>query len=299
MPGTVSAEAFAQLREGRRRMNFPVTQADLAAAAQHFRDAIAFDAGMSFEDARAQGEINDRGYPKAWGHLGYNVLATWIEGWSLSVSLSEVLAEADEYTSNAVGQIRGQLDYDTHWDRAFFLQMSGPINDQGFDLAIAEYQTAIGLNIVDMNLLLEASEAYVSAGQHDEAIDLVRRAGKHVRHDWYRWDLAWAYFFKGRLGGSIFYKLALDELRKMRHAPGEPKYMVDVQLLAAACYARLEQPDMAQFAFGNFSNASNGKQDWTLADEDRARPFRFEEDRVHLLEACKMAGLPDPTGLLP
>jgi hypothetical protein len=59
---------------------------------------------------------------------------------------------------------------------------------------------------------------------------------------------------------------------------------------------RLEKQDMADVAFNLFSQ---GKDVWTLADEDRARPFRFEADRLHLLEACKMAGLADPTGLLP
>jgi tetratricopeptide (TPR) repeat protein len=296
MAGTLNSAAYAELQEGRRRMNFPVTQEDLSAAAQHFRTAIELDSGLSFNDAREKANIDERGYPKAWGHLGYNVLATWVEGWSSPKERPDVMAEADEYTANAVGQARGVLDYDTHWDRAFYLQMRGPDDDTFFDLAITEYQAAIDLNIVDMNLLLEASEAYVSAGQPDEAIKLVRRAGRHICHDWYRWDLAWAYYFKARLGGPIFYWLAIDELRKMRYSPGEPRYMIDVQLLAAACYVRLEKQDMADVAFNLFSQ---GKDVWTLADEDRARPFRFEADRLHLLEACKMAGLADPTGLLP
>ena len=161
--------------------------------------------------------------------------------------------------SNAVGQVRGGLDYDTHWDRAFYFQMSGPDDPLNYDLAICEYQKAIDLNIVDSNLLLEASEAFVSAGRPDDAIDMIRRAGRSIRHDWYRWDLAWAYFFKARLGGEVFYKLAIDEIRQMYWSPGEPKYMIDVQLLAAACYARLGKSDMSQTSFTLFSNASNGE----------------------------------------
>lgn len=297
MAGTVNAAAYASLMEGRRLMNYPVTQDDLAESAQKFKDAIALDAGMTFDDARFQ-PIEERGYPKAWGHLGYNVLATWIEGWSPAKSRSEVMEEANEYTNNGVAQSRGSLDYDTHWDRAFYLQMSGPDNAANFDLAIAEYQAAIDLNIVDTNLFLEASEAYVSAGKHDEAINMVLRAGRHVGHDWYHWDLAWAYYFKARLGGPVFYSLAIDELRKMYWSPGDPKYMTDVELLEAACYVRLGKQEMAEVAYARFAGITNGKPGWTVTDENRARPFQFNADRLHLLEACHTAGLPDPAGIL-
>jgi len=299
MAGTLIAEAYAELREGRRRMNYPATSADLLAAAQHFRNAIALDAGMTFDDARAQEDVNARGYPKAWGHLGYATLAAWIEGAHELSERAQVMAEAQEYTSNAVEQARGDLDYDTHWDRAFYFQMSGPDDPLNYDRAICEYLKAIDLNIVDSNLLLEASEAYVSAGRPDDAIEMIRRAGRSIRHDWYRWDLAWAYFFKARLGGDVFYNLAIDEIRKMYWSPGEPKYMIDVQLLAAACYARLGKTEMSQTSFGLFSQASNGKPSWTINDEDRARPFKLEEDRLHWLEACKLAGLTDPGKILP
>ena len=71
MTGTLSADALAKLKEGRKLMTFPVTSADLAAAGDCFRTAIELDIGMSFDTAR-----KDRtGYPKAWGHLAYSLMS--------------------------------------------------------------------------------------------------------------------------------------------------------------------------------------------------------------------------------
>jgi len=288
MAGTLSLEAYQQLKEGRRLMNYPVTEAKLEEAAACFRRAIELDAKGPFDECRAARV----GYPKAWGHLGYSVLTAWVEGWR--TDKTGVLQEADEFTGIATGQELGAIDYDTHWDRAFFLQVQGSVDPESFDLAIQEYETAMDLNDVDTNLLLEASEGYVSAGRYDEAIELLNKAGRSVCHDWYRWDRAWVYFFKAQQD-PVFYDLAISEIRSMYWNPGEPQYMYDIQLLLAAIYVRKGDEAKAETAYSFFQAA---KPQWRVEDEDRARPLKYVKDRVHLLSACNDAGLADPSGFL-
>lgn len=289
MAGTLSRDAYEKLRQGRKLMTYPVSQSRLEEAATCFRQAIELDAKKPFDECRHE----KTGYPKAWGHLGYSVMTAWIEGWR--TDRTSALDEADEFTAIATGQELGALDYDTHWDRAFFLQVRGSVDPESFDLAVEEYKTAMDLNHVDTNLLLEASEGYVSVGCYDEALELLDKAGRSVCHDWYRWDRAWVYFFKAQ-GDPVFYDLAIAEIRNMYWNPGEPQYMFDIQLLLAAIYARKGDEAKSEAAYALFQNS---KPEWSVKDEDRARPLKHLKDRIHLLEACHQAGLRDPDGFLP
>jgi tetratricopeptide (TPR) repeat protein len=288
MAGTLNHEAYNKLKQGRRLMTYPVTAGKLQDAAACFRSAIALDAGKSFEECRDQ----KFGYPKAWGHLGYSVLTAWIEGWESDQA--KALQDADDFTGIAISQEHGKLDYDTHWDRAFFLQMKGSTDPEQFNLAVAEYETAMDLNHVDTNLLLEASESYVSAGRHDDALALLDKAGRSICHDWYRWDRAWVYYFKAR-SDPAFLDLAISEIRSMYWNPGEPQYMYDVQLLLAAIYAQKADKPKADCAMAMFQKEKPG---WHVKDEYRARPLKHKDDQKHLLVWCKEAGLPDPEEFL-
>lgn len=240
--GTKNEKVFQLWKEGVRAMLLPYDEADMNTAEERFRQAIELEAtqqtgkATTFDEARAA----DLGYPRAWSRYGYVIMTRFIEGWMpqkvLEGALEDALSDADEFTARSVRL--DDTDYDVHWDRAFFYQMMAqgrPKSD--FDQSLNEYARAQELNDGNEELRVEAAEVYVSIGEPDTALGELRRAGRVINHEWYWWDVAWAYYFKARLDPAC-YDVALEQFRSMHWQPGDPRYVFDSQLLKAAIHAQ-------------------------------------------------------------
>lgn len=272
-----SEDAFQEWKNGVREMAFPVTEGNLTNAEEHFRNAILIESGEKSISAAAS---QNAGLSRAWSRLGYCYMTRYIEGFD-----AVLRPEADEYTDRAV--CMDPLNYDVYWDRAFFYQLT----DQ-FDLAEKTYDRARELNDGNSDLIVEQSELFVSRGNHDHALKLLRQAASVVNHDWIHWNFAWTYYFKGRLD-PVFYDCALDHIRCMHWQPGEPKYMYEVQLLKAVLHARLQQDRLRQGAKAQFqaglAQFRPGNPGWGRKDEDRVRRFEMDDDRNHWLDGVDLA----------
>ncbi len=310
--GTKNENVFQLWKKGVRAMLLPYNEADMNTAEQCFREAIEFEATQqtgkptTFDQARAAG----LGYPRAWSRYGYVKMTRYIEGWEGP----EALNDADEFTARAV-QL-DDTDYDVHWDRAFFYQMV--VNGQpkiDFDQSLNEYARAQDLNDGNEELRVEAAEVYVSIGDPDTALADLRRAGRVINHEWYWWDVAWAYYYKARLDPA-YYDVALEQFRSMHWQPGDPRYVFDGQLLKAAIHAQkaeihktnnnakrqASEEQLRDVAMMHFRAKKDhpsmrdgrGGTEWNLNDERRARRFASPEadaDREHWLKGCALAGL--------
>ena len=291
--------AFERLREGFRGMSFPTTHDKLKAAREHF-DAVIAEASKPDADLSLKAVL-----PRAQTRRAFTLMTAYLEGWEDQAAL----VEAEELTRLATNNVYGKYDYDTHWDRAFYYYLTEGkqlpnLTGEGdnFAQAIATYKIAIGLlDKADVDLYLEASDAYVAAGDLDGAMQMVRTAGRFVSHDWYRWQVAWVYYFKG-LDDPEFYSLAIDEIRKMYWNPGEPEFMFDIMLLLAAAYSRRAESRpagagadadkaKAKTAFELFkAKKLESRLEWTQADQRRAMPLN-EDFMKHWLGGCELAGL--------
>ena len=310
--GTKSVKVFQEWKAGVRAMALPFTEADMNKAEEHFKKAIALEATRqtgkptTFQQAR---KANNLGYPRAWSRYGYVKMTRFMEGWDLNA-----LADADEFTKRAVRL--DDTDYDVHWDRAFFFQLTSDGKPKkNFDRALKEYDRAQQLNDGNDELRVEASEVYVSIGDHDKALAELRRAGRVINHEWFWWDMAWVYYFKARLD-PVYYDVALEQFRAMHWQPGDARYVFDAQLLKAAIHAQkaaihkknknskgqkseeqLRDVAMAHFRAKkddlSMRSARRNRAKWNLGDEKRARPFalKVNADRDHWLNGCKLAGL--------
>jgi len=269
--------AFQDWKNGVREMAFPVTEDNLNNAEEYFINAILKESGLKTLSEAAK---KNEGLSRAWSRLGYCYMTRYIEGFD-----DKLRPEADEYTDRAV--CMDPLNFDVYWDRAFFYQLT----DQ-FDLAEKTYNRARELNDGNSDLVVEQSELYVSRGNHDHALKLLRQAASVVHHDWIHWNFAWTYYFKGRLD-AVFYDCALDHIRSMHWQPGEPKYMNDVLLLKAVLHARLQQDQLRQVAKTQFqaglAQFRPGNPGWGRNDEYRARRFERDDDRNHWLEGVDLA----------
>ncbi len=265
-------------------MTFPVTESSLDRAEEHFKEAIRIESVGTFANAAT----NDEGFSRAWSRLGFCYMTRYIEGFD-----GTLRPEADEYTARAVGM--DPLNYDVHWDRALYYQLTGQ-----FDLAEEAFDRARKLNDCNVDLIVEQAELYINMGDHDHALKLLRKAGEFVHHDWFHWNIAWAYYFKARLD-PVYYDHALDHIRAMHWQPGEPRYMYAIQLLTATIHARLieldddckSQPEplrliaKAHFEAGcaQYRPKISG---WSRIDEDRWHKFAKDEDEDHWLKGVDL-----------
>ena len=265
-------------------MTFPVTEPSMDKAEVHFKNAIEDESGGSFADAA----LNDSGFSRAWSRLGFCYLFRYVEGFDESLR-----PEADEYTARAVRM--DPLNYDVHWDRAIYYQLT-----EQFGLAVKSFNRARELNDCNVDLIVEEAELYTCLGDHDHALKLLRKAGVFVHHDWFHWNYAWAYYFKARLD-PVYYDHALDHIRAMHWQPGEPLYMYDVQLLKAVIYARLieidpnckaQQEPLRLIAKAYFQDGCAKYRPkhpgWGRDDEDRWHRFAKDEDESHWLDGVDL-----------
>ena len=332
--GTKNEKVLQLWKKGARAMLLPYDETDMNTAEECFRQAIELEAEQqtgeptTFDQARAA----DLGYPRAWSRYGYVIMTRFIEGWMPQEvsegALKDALKDADEFTARAVKL--DDTDYDVHWDRAFFYQMvaqRGPKSD--FDRSLDEYARAQHLNDGNEEMRVEAAEVYVSIGDPDAALAELRRAGRVINHEWYSWDMAWAYYFKARLDPA-YYDVALEQFRSMHWQPGDPRYVFDGQLLKAAIHAQKaeihrkdaaghkekgekekkekadnyekKEKELCDVAMKHFRAKKDhpsmrdgrGDTEWNLDDERRARRFASPEadaDRDHWLSGCALAGL--------
>jgi tetratricopeptide (TPR) repeat protein len=279
-------DAFKEWKKGVLEMAFPVTEDKLDRAEQHFIKAIEDESGVSFAIAAK----NDQGFSRAWSRLGFCYMFRYIEGFDTKLG-----PEADEYTARAVRM--DPLNYDVHWDRAIYHQLIGQ-----FDLAEEAFDRARELNDCNVDLIVEQAELYITMGDHDQALKLLRKAGEFVHHDWFHWNFAWAYYFKARCD-PVYYDLALDHIRAMHWQPGEPHYMYDVQLLKAIIHARMrdietdndikaQQETLRLIAKAHFQDGCARYRPkhpgWGRDDQDRWHKFARNQDRDHWLEGVDL-----------
>jgi tetratricopeptide (TPR) repeat protein len=162
----------------------------------------------------------DPSFARAWAALSYAHVQAWLHGWGAEADLEE----AARLARRAVEL--DPADYFTRWHLAFYL-----LNVRRFDEALAEYEAALALSDESQDLLVEMAEALICAGRMEDGIKLIERARQTA--DWDRWDTAWRRCLSTG-GQPSNYHEALALVSRMHRKPGDPRGLIDVQLLTAA-----------------------------------------------------------------
>jgi tetratricopeptide (TPR) repeat protein len=225
----------------------------------------------------------DGDFARALGELSYALIHGVAAGFCDKKESEAVMERAMKLAERAV-ELDAD-DYANRWNLAFAL-----MSRKRFDEAVDEYGKALRLfetatDRIDRKpgLLAEMGEALVFAGRPREGMAMIERAITRVP-DWYRWNMGFACYCARE------YARAIDELGRMYRKPGDPRYVIDVQLLAAACHAQLGADAEAERALDLFRAA---KPDWTIKQELLRTPFRNAADEAHWIEGLRKAGLPE------
>jgi adenylate cyclase len=146
---------------------------------------------------------------------------------------------------------------------------------EDFELSVAEVNRAVKLLPFDATTRADMAELMSNAGYSDIAIEWLHES---IRRDptgpeWYRGNLAWAYYLSGRYGD------ALAELRRLN----KPKL-----LLQAAVYIKLGRIDEARFLIETLLKE---KPHYSLTVAARW-PMTASLKR-HWLKDQRLAGLPE------
>ena len=270
--------AFDYWKKG--AVKFPInSQGEFTSAFNQFKSAI------------RQHDTFARGY----GWLAYCYAISVVDGWKLpksekSLKPEEAMKKAEEYADKAIAL--DDSDYDNYWARAYVRLHSG---DQAG--AAADFKQARHLNFGNRDLLVENADERVYAGDHDRAIEFIKRACRVP--DWHRWTLAWAYYFKGRTD-PVYYDFALSEIEQLCDQPGEGKSPGEALIVVAATYAqkahltsdktkRAELQARAEKACKAFCKL---RKNWTQKNFKKRNPFQSKEDREHLYDGLKKAKFP-------
>jgi tetratricopeptide (TPR) repeat protein len=117
----------------------------------------------------------------------------------------------------------------THWIMAKLAQWC----KADFERSVAEARSAMKMLPYDATTRADLAELMANAGKTDEAIEWLKESIRRDRKgpEWYKANLAWAYYLAGRHGE------ALAELRKLNR----PR-----PLVLAAIYMRLGRPEEAR-----------------------------------------------------
>lgn len=218
-----------------------------------------------FEEAIQQ----DPNFSRAYGYLAYIQVQFWLGGWSDAGALEE----AERLAKRAIAI--DPNDYANHWDLAFVY-----LNQKRFFQARHEYETALAHNPNDANLLVEMAEMLIFSGEFDRAIAQIEKAmllNPHVP-DWYRWILAWGYYFVRNYAGT------LEEIDTMRHPLNE------VLLIVAAAEAQLGHTAQARDTMKRFLE---GKPGWSIEKEHESLSFKQRDHEEHWLDGLRRAGMPE------
>lgn len=164
----------------------------------------------------------DPGFARAWSALSYACIQTGLLGWSRNAGFD--LAAAGRFARR--GAELAPDDYFTRWHLAFYL-----LNSQQLDRAAAECETALRLSEGSEDLMVEMAEALICAGRVDDGIAMIERARRS--DDWDRRSETVLRSLSARNEASG-YDDALAALAGLHRKPGDPRGLIDVQLLTAA-----------------------------------------------------------------
>jgi DNA-binding SARP family transcriptional activator/TolB-like protein len=197
----------------------------------------------------------------------YAVEAGWSEHPDEELAMAWQLAEQASLTA-----YRSRYDeWVSHWMLAKLAQWC----KKDFERSVAEATRALKLLPYDATSRADLAELMANAGKTDEAIDWLLESIKRDPQgpEWYRGNLAWAYYLAGR------YEQAFAELQKLN----KPK-----PLLLAAVYIRLGRSGEAHAILRSF-RANNPA--YTLIDAAR---WPLHASLKHAwLQDLRVAGLPE------
>jgi len=217
---------------------------------------------------------------RAWSLSSFNL----VQGWLYGYSDESVLPRAEDAAIRAVQLDPG--DYFTHAYLGFYYLRTGR-----FALALTAYETALALNDDDRLVISDAAEAYIYSGDVDTGITMLNRARRIP--DQQRWNLAWAYYFKGRTDSS-YYGMALAELDQLFYKRGADKYIFDIDLLFAAIHAQKGDASLASDSIAAYRariSKDPHRSTWSVADEASSEMFSDPVQKEHWLDGLRKAGL--------
>jgi tetratricopeptide (TPR) repeat protein len=161
----------------------------------------------------------------------------------------------------------------SHWTIAKLAQWC----KADYELSLAEAKAAVELVPYDATSRADLAELLANAGRTGDAIEWLQEALRRDPKgpDWYKANLAWAYYLAGRHEDAL---AELGKLSKPRH------------LLSAAVHVRLGNLPYAQEAIAALLES---QADYTLADAARRPLIRPLKDAW--LDDLREAGLPEPS----
>jgi DNA-binding SARP family transcriptional activator/TolB-like protein len=162
-------------------------------------------------------------------------------------------------------------EWASHWMLAKLAQWC----QKDFERSVTEATRALKLLPYDATSRADLAELMANAGKTDEAIDWLLESIKRDPQgpEWYRGNLAWAYYLAGR------HEQALDELQKLN----KPR-----PLLLAAVYIRLRRFDEARAVLRSFRTSNPA---YTIIDAAR---WPLQASLEHAwLQDLREAGLPE------
>ncbi len=322
-----TAEAEAAFLKAAEKQLIPWWKPDLDEAATGFQTAIELDTNLPFNQAR----LKRTGYPRAWSHLAYTLIASLVDKLEADSVIDGRIADAMEFSDIAL-EVDNE-DYDNHWAKGFVL-----VSTDEFPRAVNAFKDAQCMNAGKLDLETEISEVFTYIGDTQTALD--RFNSFAPAEDWHRWDYAWIAYFAGiRVpphgeSGEVqkvleTYQNALNVLDKMKakqgkHSwatpgvePDERDFIFDTLLVRAAIhYRRAEyyavldpglvatEETLMDKAFDAFMLRKQAwiNRSWTLDDErfsirkvgPRQGLHQFYSDgatREYWLDGCDGAGL--------
>lgn len=219
---------------------------------------------------------------KAHSLLAYTLVQAWLQGWSGDGALAEAHDEAEQ------GVTLAPNDPYTNAELGFYL-----LNTGNFEAAVNRYETAANAQDASNEVKADCAEAEIYAGNLQDGFDRIKGVvdSNPQPEDWHRWNLAWAWFLRGReeegLNGD---REALDELNRMKTSPRDPAYLIDCLLLRAVVQTRL---DLGAEAASDLEWFLGRRTDWTVWREQRSVKFQRSADERHWLDGCRAAKLPE------
>jgi adenylate cyclase len=155
------------------------------------------------------------------------------------------------------------------------------LHRKSFELAEQYFHHTLELNPNDPELIVEGGFLYAYLGKPDQAIDWIKRAKRldpyfnQIRYWHY---LGYAHFIAHQYEAAVV---------AFSHSATMPFW---VHAYLAASYAHMEKTDLAQeFA----AQVLRLKPDFSTTRLAGKEPFKRPEDRDHLLDGLRKAGLPD------
>ncbi len=216
--------------------------------------------------------------PRAHAFLGLSYVLDWIWGTAGDEALDRAFASAQRAMA---------LDDDDSWSHVVsghvYIRRGQP------EIALNYMEKAAVLNPNDPSAVALKGFVLELTGRHVEAVEWVEKAMRldPFHPDWMFEILAFALYSSRR------YEEAIAALTKMK----EPPFWVHAKV--AACYAQLEQPDVARGALAALDEAvERERREGNPAASIEAvirrtqAHYKSQDDRDHCLEGYRKAGLP-------